>query len=122
LVDCGLQLGSSPEARRHNRTFPFRPADLAAVILTHAHIDHCGNLPNLVRQGFAGPIYCIPATRDLVELMLAESARIQEEEKFVLHVLERLEEPESHLASFRDDARRAVRQCIPLPYGQVQEI
>src|SRR5262245_53460774 len=79
LLDCGLMRGEREEARLRNSYFPFDPTTIDAVILSHAHIDHCGNLPNLVRQGFQGPIYCTPATRDLVALMLADSARIQEE-------------------------------------------
>src|SRR6266699_1289866 len=83
LLDCGLFRGRRDEARRRNGRFPFDPAAIDAVVLSHAHVDHCGNLPNLVRQGFAGPIYCTPATRDLVAIMLADSARIQEEDVHV---------------------------------------
>ncbi|MGL4552838.1 MAG: MBL fold metallo-hydrolase, partial [Gemmataceae bacterium] len=80
LLDCGLARGPRDEARHRNRHFPFDPAQIDAVVLSHAHIDHCGNLPNLVRQGFAGPIYCTPASKDLIAVMLADSARIQEDE------------------------------------------
>ena len=80
LLDCGTFQGRRAEARTRNSTFPFPPRDLAAVVLSHAHIDHCGNLPNLVRQGFDGPIYCTAATRDLLAVMLADSAKIQEED------------------------------------------
>ncbi|MBI3408300.1 MAG: MBL fold metallo-hydrolase [Planctomycetes bacterium] len=80
LLDCGLYQGKRAEARARNTQFPFDPAAIDAVILSHAHIDHCGNLPNLVRQGFSGPIYCTPATRDLSAVMLADSAKIQEED------------------------------------------
>src|SRR5262249_9219917 len=80
LLDCGLFQGRRSEARQRNSTFPFSPGDIDAVVLSHAHTDHCGNLPNLVRQGFDGPIYCTPATRDLTALMLADSAKIQEED------------------------------------------
>src|SRR6516164_4606831 len=83
LLDCGLFQGHRAESHRRNREFPFRPKDIDAVLLSHAHIDHCGNLPNLIKQGFTGPIYCTPATRDLVALVLAESARIHEEEAYV---------------------------------------
>ncbi len=82
LLDCGLSRGSRDEKAR-NRQFPFDPATIDAVILSHAHIDHCGNLPNLVRQGFAGPIYCTPATKDLTAVMLHDSARIQEDDAAV---------------------------------------
>src|SRR5438105_15829034 len=80
LFGCGLVLGWNAYSQERNRQFPFPPASLDAVVLSHAHIDHCGNLPNLVRQGFDGPIYCTPATRSLLAIMLADSARIQEEE------------------------------------------
>src|SRR5262245_66614690 len=62
LLDCGLFQGRRDESRRRNREFPFRPKDIDAVLLSHAHLDHCGNLPNLVKQGFTGTIYCTPAT------------------------------------------------------------
>ena len=80
LLDCGLIHGQREEVHQRNRQFPFAPSWIDAVLLSHAHIDHCGNLPNLVRQGFTGPIYCTPATRDLMAIMLADSAKIQAEE------------------------------------------
>src|SRR4051812_6332747 len=83
LLDCGLVRGRRSEERVRNSDFPFDPARIDAVVLSHAHVDHCGNLPNLVRRGFAGPIYCTPATRDLVAVMLADSARIQEDDAHV---------------------------------------
>jgi metallo-beta-lactamase family protein len=80
LLDCGSFQGKRAEARKINSTFPFAPHEIDALVLSHAHIDHCGNIPNLVRQGFSGPIYCTPATRDLTAVMLADSAKIQEED------------------------------------------
>ena len=80
LMDCGQFRGPREEARLRNANFPFDPTTIDAVFLSHAHADHCGNLPNLVRQGFSGPIYCTNATRDLTEVMLMDSARIQENE------------------------------------------
>ena len=71
LLDCGLVLGWSSFAQERNRNFPFPPSSLAAVVLSHAHIDHCGNLPNLCRQGFRGNVYCTFATRDLAAHDLA---------------------------------------------------
>jgi metallo-beta-lactamase family protein len=85
LLDCGLFQGRRAESHYRNRTFPFRPKDVDAVLLSHAHIDHCGNLPNLVRQGFAGPIYCTPATRALAAVMLGDAAKIQEEDAAYLN-------------------------------------
>ena len=80
LLDCGMYHGRREEARDRNRHFPFNPADISAVVLSHAHIDHSGNLPGLVKQGFQGPIYCTKATRSLCEVMLRDSAFIQEKD------------------------------------------
>jgi len=85
LLDCGLFQGRRAESRHRNQKFPFRPKDIDAVLLSHAHIDHCGNLPNLVRQGFAGPIYCTPATRALAAVMLGDAAKIQAEDAAYLN-------------------------------------
>ncbi|MGH7507500.1 MAG: MBL fold metallo-hydrolase [Longimicrobiales bacterium] len=78
LLDCGLFHGSSEEEFERNRHFPFDPRSIDAVVLSHAHIDHCGNLPTLVKAGFGGPIYATSATRDLCTHMLMDSAEIHE--------------------------------------------
>src|SRR6478672_918250 len=85
LLDCGLFQGRRAESRTRNRDFPFRAKDFDAVLLSHAHIDHCGNLPNFVKQGFAGPIYCTPATRALTAVMLGDAAKIQAEDAAYLN-------------------------------------
>jgi metallo-beta-lactamase family protein len=79
-LDCGLFQGRRQEAEDKNRAWPMPPQKIAAVVLSHAHIDHCGRLPRLVKDGFDGPIYCTPATRDLAAIMLPDSAHIQEED------------------------------------------
>lgn len=78
LLDCGLAQGRRKESFELNRNLPFDPARLDAVVLSHAHIDHSGNLPLLSRRGFTGNIFCTPATRSLAEYMLLDSAHIQE--------------------------------------------
>src|SRR4030066_2202985 len=78
LLDCGLYQGRRAESYRRNRTFQFDPRQLTAVVLSHAHIDHCGNLPNLVNQGFSGLIYATPATADLTDILLRDAGHIQE--------------------------------------------
>jgi metallo-beta-lactamase family protein len=77
LLDCGLVEGKRAASREKNSHFQFDPASLDAVILSHAHIDHSGNLPTLVKKGFRGNIYATPATRDLCALMLQDSAKVQ---------------------------------------------
>lgn len=89
LLDCGLYQGRRREAFERNSHFPFSPASVNAVLLSHAHIDHSGNLPTLVKDGYTGPIYATPATADLCEKMLADSAYLQE--KDALFVNKRLE-------------------------------
>lgn len=80
LVDCGLFQGYKQLRLRNWAAPPFRPAEVDAVVLTHAHLDHSGYLPLLVRRGFKGPIYATPATRDLCQVLLTDSGRIQEED------------------------------------------
>lgn len=80
LMDCGLFQGRRQEADERNRTFPFDPGSIDCVLLSHAHIDHSGNLPNLVKCGFRGDIYSTFATRDLCGAMLLDSGHIQEKD------------------------------------------
>lgn len=80
LLDCGMYQGRRKEARERNATFPFPGREIDAVLLSHAHIDHSGNLPTLVKSGFSGPIYTTPATVDLLSYMLPDSAHIQEKD------------------------------------------
>lgn len=80
LLDCGLYQGRREEAKRINSSFVFDAASIDAVVLSHAHIDHAGNLPRLVKQGFKGNIFATPATRDLCSIMLMDSAMIQEKD------------------------------------------
>lgn len=78
LLDCGLYQGRRKEAFEQNQNLPFDPKKIDVLILSHAHIDHTGNVPGLVRHGFDGPIWTTPATRDLCAVMLTDSASIQE--------------------------------------------
>ncbi|MCX7638464.1 MAG: MBL fold metallo-hydrolase [Cyclobacteriaceae bacterium] len=86
LFDCGLFQGLKELRLRNWDAFPVDPSSIKAVVLSHAHIDHSGYLPKLVREGFSGPIYCTPPTADLLEIMLIDSAKLQEEEtEYAIH-------------------------------------
>lgn len=78
LLDCGLYQGKRAESQERNRRLPFDPQSVDVMILSHAHIDHSGNIPNLVKNGFSGDIICTHATRDLCAVMLLDSGHIQE--------------------------------------------
>ncbi len=78
LLDCGLYQGSRQKSSERNRHLPFNAADIDVMVLSHAHIDHSGNIPNLVKSGFRGDIICTYATRDLCAVMLRDSAKIQQ--------------------------------------------
>ncbi len=89
LLECGLYQGRRKESLERNRHFPFDPRTIDAVILSHAHIDHSGNLPNLVKQGFDAPIYATPASVDLANIMLQDSGHIQEADAAYLNYREK---------------------------------
>src|SRR5215475_7805623 len=80
LLDCGMYQGRRKIAEQRNRNLPIDPATIDAVVLSHAHIDHSGNLPTLVKRGYAGPIFATPATIDLCKWMLLDTAHIQEKD------------------------------------------
>src|SRR5438552_2368177 len=117
LLECGLFQGRREESYRRNRDFPFRAKDIDAVILSHAHIDHCGNLPNLVRRGFAGPIYCTPATRALAAVMLGDAAKIQEEDASYLNRKRPPGEPKLEPLYDARDVFRTLTRLQAVRYG-----
>jgi metallo-beta-lactamase family protein len=109
LLDCGLFQGKRADTTERNRTFPFEPSNIDALILSHAHIDHAGNLPNLVKSGYNGPIYCTPATHDLCDIMLKDSAYIQERDtEFVNKKHEKKHQPPVEPLYTIDDVQPAL--------------
>src|SRR5262249_27801061 len=80
LIDCGLFQGLKELRDRNWRALPFAASSLDAVVLTHAHLDHCGYLPRLVAAGFRGRVFCTPGTKDLCSIVLPDAAHIQEED------------------------------------------
>ncbi len=113
LFDCGLFQGRRDEANHINREFIFNPASIDAVVLSHAHIDHSGNLPSLVKRGFKGMIYATPATRDLCAVMLADSASIQTKDALYLakHKGERIEPLYT-----AEDVAETMTRFVAVPY------
>jgi metallo-beta-lactamase family protein len=122
LLDCGAHRGPHDHGHWRNRGFPFHAYDMDGVVLSHAHSDHCGNLPVLVRHGFTGPIYCTAATRDLLAVMLGDSARIQEADSRVLRILERDRDGSGQPLFSREDVASVLRQCVVIPYESPREV
>ncbi|MEJ2904134.1 MBL fold metallo-hydrolase [Pedobacter panaciterrae] len=103
LLDCGLFQGMGDITEGLNESFGFDPAKVTYMILSHAHIDHCGLLPKLVSEGFNGPIYCTPATRDLARILLLDSAKIQmQDAEYANRKIKRVEDQEMPLYTDKD--------------------
>jgi metallo-beta-lactamase family protein len=122
LLDCGLFQGVKTWRERNWAPLPVPAASIDAVVLSHAHLDHSGFLPALVKQGFKGPVHCSPATRDLAEVLLLDSAHLQEEDArranrggYSRHA------PALPLYSVAD-AKRAIARFVPIPPGRSARI
>lgn len=117
LLDCGLFQGKRALTYERNLNFPFDPAEIDVLVLSHAHIDHSGNIPGLVRQGFKGNIFCTPATRDLCAAMLLDSARIQEQDiQYVNKKRARKGEPPVRPLYTVEDATDSLGYFVSAPY------
>jgi metallo-beta-lactamase family protein len=118
LLDCGLFQGKNEGGGDRNKHFGFDPHQVHCVILSHAHIDHSGMLPRMVREGFRGKVYATPATVDLCEIMLLDSARIQEND--VRYVNKRRRAHGQKLVEplyDEDDVRELMRLMVKIPYN-----
>lgn len=118
LIDCGLFQGLKVLRQRNWRPLPFDPATLDAVILTHAHVDHSGYLPLLVRQGFTGPIYCSTATRALCELLLPDAGHLQEEDAAFANKHRHSKHHPALPLYTEADARVVLRNLCPVAWEQ----
>lgn len=123
LLDCGLFQGMGKETEALNRKFGFDPATVDVVVLSHGHIDHCGLLPKLVKDGFSGPIYCTPATRDIAAILLEDSAQIQESDIKYSNKKRRAEgRPLIEPLYRKEDAVAAMQLFKTREYGQWFEV
>ncbi len=118
LLDCGLYQGSRKEAFEINRHIPFSAQSLHGVILSHAHIDHSGNLPSLIKAGYRGRIYATRPTRDLAAIMLLDSAKIQESDVDYVNRQRRRQKQTPFEPLYRaQDAEQTSRQFRAIDFG-----
>ncbi len=119
LVDCGMHQGGEKEEALNFAPFPFDPKEIAFVLLTHAHIDHSGRLPRLVRAGYSGPIYATGPTCDLADIMLLDSAYIQEmDAEWRVRKAQRAGRRGPEPLYDQEDARKTIRLLKPLEYSK----
>lgn len=118
LLDCGFFQGHRALARQKNERFYCRPKELSGVILSHAHADHCGNLPGLYKAGYRGPIFCTPATRDIAQIMLLDSSHIQfEDARYLQRKLGPGHPPIEPLYD-DEDVAGVIDRIETIPYGE----
>lgn len=115
LVDCGMFQGRREESYRKNMTLPLDPGSLDSVVLTHAHFDHCGNIPSLIKGGYKGNVYSTPATRDIANLIMMDSAHIMAKD---YEWLRRKEKDKKAYAPIydQDDALEAINHFVTVNY------
>jgi metallo-beta-lactamase family protein len=118
LLDCGMFQGMGDRTDALNREFGFEPASVDVMILSHAHVDHCGLIPKLVKEGFSGKIFCTPATRELSQILLMDSAEIQQDEvkyanKRRINQMQLYTEP----LYTTDDAKACMNQFVEVEYS-----
>jgi metallo-beta-lactamase family protein len=118
LLDCGMIQGSREVEKRNVEPFPFDPASLDALVVSHAHIDHIGRVPLLVKRGFRGPVYAQRATAELMPVMLLDSASLAEADAARANRRREDDEPEVAPLYTREDVQSAMAQVKPLPYDQ----
>jgi metallo-beta-lactamase family protein len=117
LLECGLFQGRRQEAFEKNQAFAFEPGSLDSVVLSHAHMDHSGNLPSLVKKGFRGRIYATPATIDLCQILLRDSAYLQEKDlEWVNRIRKKQNLPPARALYDMADVEACFSHFTPVPY------
>lgn len=123
LLDCGQFQGGKAQEALNWEPFPFEPSEVECVILSHAHIDHCGRLPLLVKRGFEGKIYCTDATADLLDVMLKDSGYIHEKDaEWKSRKAERAGKPPVEPLYTYEDAVKTLEYVVPILYDQQIQI
>ncbi|PVV26144.1 MAG: MBL fold metallo-hydrolase, partial [gamma proteobacterium symbiont of Ctena orbiculata] len=123
LLDCGLIQGRREEMEKNHRPFPFSPDEISAVVLSHGHIDHSGRIPLLVKQGYQGPIYAQNATMELCDILLQDSAFLQEKDaQYENKWRKRKGKPFVEPLYTVPDARDALNNLVGLKYREKREI
>ncbi len=118
LLDCGMHQGGDAVERIGDDAFPFDPADIDAVILSHGHLDHSGLLPKLVNQGYNGPIYCTPATKSLLRILLEDSWGLYKRDLDYENRRRERRGKELRLAEYREkDVKTVLELCKPQPFN-----
>jgi metallo-beta-lactamase family protein len=118
LLDCGMFQGMGERTDSLNRNFGFDPTAVDVMILSHAHVDHCGLIPKLVKEGFAGKIFCTPATRELTQILLADSAEIQQDEIKYANKRHSTQGGQYSLPLYTiDDAKKCMDQFVEVEYA-----
>jgi metallo-beta-lactamase family protein len=119
LLDCGMYQGLGDETDILNRDFGFNPSEVDYMILSHAHIDHCGLIPKLIKEGYAGKVFATPATKDLAAILMADSAGIQENDlKFENKTRAAQGKPYFSPLYVMEDATKAVEHFVIVDYGK----
>ncbi len=122
LIDCGLFQGLKELRLRNWEDFPINPATIDAVILTHAHIDHSGYLPLLVKNGFKGQVYCSEGTADLCKILLPDSGYLQEKDAERSNRYGYTRHKPAKPLYTQEDANRALKHLNPVPFGEPHQL
>ncbi|HLC49278.1 MAG TPA: MBL fold metallo-hydrolase [Candidatus Andersenbacteria bacterium] len=120
LLDCGMFQGL-PDVRNRNRAFPFDPDSIDAVVLSHAHLDHCGMLPLLVKRGYKGSIFATRATQEVTSYILEDSAGIEEQDVMYKRKHHIGSPDERELLFTRDDVEATMKHFVPIPYARSRD-
>src|SRR4051794_3458724 len=122
LIDCGMYQGGEELERRNWAAFPYRPSELTAVVVTHAHLDHTGLLPRLVAEGYPGPIYCTAPSRGLISLVLQDAGQPQGEAARSARRKGYSQHPEPKPLYTGEDARRTLKLLRTVPFDEEREL